>query len=112
VFLVDADGTLVYFNEPGALILGRPFGETGELPAGEWGTRWSPRRLNGEPYPLEELPLMRALRDGSPDHGAMLISAEDGFEREIQVTALPLFAKAEDFVGALAIFWEHEPVEG
>jgi PAS domain-containing protein len=111
VFLIDPEGTLVYFNEPGAVILGRPFGETGELRQGEWGARWAPRRLNGDPYPVEELPLVRALREGSPEHGAMIISGDDGVDREIEVTALPLFAKADDFVGALAIFWEHLPAE-
>jgi hypothetical protein len=31
----------------------------------------------------------------------------DGDSREIAVTALPLFARADEFVGAVAFFWEH-----
>jgi hypothetical protein len=30
-----------------------------------------------------------------------------GVERVIDITAFPLFARADEFAGAVAIFWEH-----
>src|SRR4029453_4991519 len=43
IFLVDADGTLVFFNEPAERILGRRFDETGEMPAAAWSPTSPPR---------------------------------------------------------------------
>jgi hypothetical protein len=37
---------------------------------------------------------------------SMKITGLDGEPRTIAVTAFPLFARANEFVGALAIFWE------
>ena len=105
-FVVEADGTLVFFNEAGAAVLGQTFGETGELPPGEWGTQWDPRRDDGTPFETADLPLMQALARQRPAHDTMTIEASDGARRSIAVTAVPLFATPDDPVGALAIFWE------
>ena len=32
-------------------------------------------------------------------------ASADGVEREIEVTAFPLFAHADEFVGVVVIFW-------
>jgi len=57
VFVVDHEGTLVYFNEAAEPVLGRTYAETGELRAGEWATEWTPTDDEGRPIPLEDLPL-------------------------------------------------------
>ena len=106
VFVIDDTGKLVFFNEPGAEILGVSFAETGELSAHEWGTRWEPTTLEGEPFAAELLPLSRALQERRPAHSGMRITTPDGTTRQILVTAVPLFAKTDEFVGALAVFWE------
>jgi PAS domain-containing protein len=106
MFLVDPDGTLVYFNEAGEEILGQSFATTGELAAHEWGARWHPERLDGTPYPLDGLPLVVALRDKRPAHDVMRITAVDGTRREIHVTAIPLFSHVDEFAGAVAMFWD------
>jgi PAS domain-containing protein len=106
MFLVDRDGTLVYYNESAAEILGRPFGEVGELKMEEWARAFSPTDLEGRPLEPDELPLVAAVRDHRVTHRAMRIEGADGQVRDIAVTALPLFARKEEFVGALAIFWE------
>ena len=36
------------------------------------------------------------------------VVGQDGIRRRIEVTAFPLFAHADDMVGAVAIFWEPE----
>jgi PAS domain-containing protein len=112
VFVVDPAGTLVYYNEPAERILGQAYAEAGPLGPDEWGTKWDPVDENGNSIPADELPLSRALSDQKPAHGAFRITGVDGVQREISVTAFPLFAKANDFVGAVAIFWEDGPPPG
>jgi PAS domain-containing protein len=106
LFVVDPQGTLVYYNEPAEAVLGLRYAEAGEIGPGEWGTKWAPEDLDGRPLPVEELPLMIALTQRRPAHRALRITGLDGTRRDIEVTAFPLFARADDFVGAVAIFWE------
>ena len=37
MFLIDASGVLVFYNDAAALLLGKPFAEVGEIPAGDFG---------------------------------------------------------------------------
>jgi len=106
VFLVDPDGTLVYFNEAAERVLGQEFVEGRSMPAREWSTTFSPEDENGEPVPLASLPLGVALTERVPAHRAIRIVGADGVARGIEVTAFPLFAHADECVGAVAIFWE------
>jgi len=105
-FVVDADGTLAYFNEAAEPVLGASYAETGELPAGGWAAEWDPRDLEGNPVPLEQLPLGIAFREGRPAHMPLCIQAGDGMERNIEVTAFPLCARPDEILGAIAVFWE------
>ena len=41
-FLVDPEGTLLFYNEPAEAILGRRFDDTGEMPAEEWSSAFFP----------------------------------------------------------------------
>lgn len=105
-FVVDAAGTLVYFNEAAEPVLGATYAEAGELPAGGWASEWDPRDLDGTPVPLEELPLGIAFGQGRPAHKPLRIHGVDGVTREIEVTAFPLFARPDEILGAIAVFWE------
>ena len=109
MFVVDPDGTLVFFNEPAEKVLGRSFAETGALGPQEWGSVFEPVDDEGKPIPIERLPLNKAMRLLTPAHMEMSITGLDGERRKIAVTAFPLFARANDFVGAVAIFWEETP---
>src|SRR5882724_11887198 len=106
IFLVDADGTLVFYNEPAERVLGMRFEETGEMPANEWATEWLPTRADGTPIAPAELPLMVAIAEGRPAHGAFVIRGLDGRRRHIEVTAIPLIRPGHQVVGAAAFFWE------
>jgi PAS domain-containing protein len=106
LFVVDPEGTLVFYNEPAEAVLGRRFAESGELSADEWSKIFTPSDLDGSPLPLEELPLGVALAERRPAHRPLRIKGLDGVDRTIAVTAFPLFARADEFVGAVAIFWE------
>lgn len=106
IFLVDADGTLVYYNELAERVLGMRFEETGEMPASEWATVWSPTNGDGRALAAEELPLTIAANEGRPAHGDLWIKSLDGHRRHIEATAFPLLRAPGDVVGAVAIFWE------
>jgi PAS domain S-box-containing protein len=108
VFVVDDEGTLVYFNEAAAEILGKTFGEVGMLREEEWSKAFGPMELDGRELLPEQLPLVVARREQRPSHRAFRIKNMEGEERDIAVTALPLFARKDEFVGAAAVFWEHD----
>ena len=103
-FLVGPDGTLVFYNEAAAELLGVGFEEAGPMPAQEWGTRFEPAALDGHELAVEELPLSIALSDGRAAHRALRIRSAGGDERTIEVTAFPIVGH-EGLSGAIAIFW-------
>jgi PAS domain-containing protein len=103
-FLVDAEGTLVFYNEAAAHLLGVGFEEAGPMPAQEWGTRFEPVGADGSAMALEELPLAIALSEARPAHREMRIHSADGDERTIEVTAFPVVGHGGQ-TGAIAIFW-------
>lgn len=105
MLISDADGNLVFFNEPAGLVLGRTFAEVGELPADRWAELFETEELDGSPVPLERMPAGIALMEARPAHHRFAIRGLDGIRRVISVTAFPLLASTEDLVGVVAIFW-------
>jgi PAS domain-containing protein len=105
ILLVDPDGDLVFFNEPAERILGRPFAEA-QMSSTELAKTFKPVDVSGAPIPLTELPLATAFREGVPSHGHLRIEAVDGRVRDLEVVAVPLYAKVDQLVGGLAVFWE------
>jgi PAS domain-containing protein len=107
VFVVDAKGDLVYFNEPAERVLGRRFDEIRAMPFDEWTTAFLPSS-GGRPMSTDELPLVIALRKGVPAHRHFEIAASDGVQRSIEVTAFPIVGAQGSQLGAVAMFWESE----
>jgi PAS domain-containing protein len=107
--LADARGHLVYYNEAAELVVGKRFAEIGELPIEEWLDPFAPRASTGELLPREQRPTWIALNDRRPAHLRYMVTSADGVEREIEVSAFPLFAHAEEFVGAIVLFWRRLP---
>ena len=106
VFLVDAEGTVIYYNEAAEQLLGTRFIEGRGMSADDWSTRFTPVDQAGAPVPLEEIPLGVAFQQQRPHHGTLRIRSAEGETHRIEVTAFPLLAHAGDLVGALAVFWE------
>ena len=105
ILLVDAEGNLVFFNEPAERILGRPYAEA-QMSSAELAKTFKPVDEYGEPIPLQDLPLSQAFRSGIPSHGHLRIEAVDGRTRDLEVVALPLRVEGDELVGGLAMFWE------
>jgi PAS domain-containing protein len=103
--IADGEGRLVYYNEAAEQLVGQSFMETGELPLDEWTESFAPRTPGSAPIRPEERPARVALDERRPSHLRFLITSRDGVDREVAVTAFPLFAHADEFVGIMAIFW-------
>lgn len=108
VFIVGADGTLLYFNEAAEPLIGQRFEESGPLPVDEIGQAFDTRELDGSPIPTDELPLAIAMFKRRPAHRRLRYRALDGKEREVEITAMPLIGQGGRFLGALSLFWETE----
>jgi PAS domain-containing protein len=103
-FLVDEAGTLLFYNEAAGDLLGIPFEDAGEMLRDEWGMRFRPREPGGRELGVEELPLTIALREGQPGHARVEITAADGEDHQLAVSAIPIRGRSGQH-GAFAIFW-------
>jgi PAS domain-containing protein len=110
VFVVNPEGSLIYYNEAAEGLLGNRFDLTDEMPLEEWASAFNPTTEDGEPLAADDLPLAIALRDQRPAHlGPFRILGLDGVARSIAVTAFPLVGQQGRRLGAVAIFWEVDP---
>jgi len=104
--IIDRHGDLVYFNDAAAEVLGSSYLDVGKLDAARWQELFAPRTLDEEPMTPEQTPGGVALLERRPVHGSFAFRSLDGREREITVTALPLFSHPDEVVGVMSIFWE------
>jgi PAS domain-containing protein len=103
-FVVDGEGTVVFFNEPAGDLLGVRYEEAGPMTPEEWRARFTPTDLEGQPLALSDLPLAAALR-GRAAHAPLRIRAASGREHDLEVTAFPLPGRS-GHAGAVALFWD------
>lgn len=108
VFLVDAAGNLLFYNEPAEAFIGRRFDEAGAMPKEVWSTVFSARDEHGSPIPPEKLALMTALRDRQPTYRRVQLTGLDGVTRAIEAIAFPLVGQGGRHLGAVAFFWDAE----
>jgi PAS domain-containing protein len=103
--IADARGYLVFYNEAAESVVGRRFSEAGETPLDDWVGAFEPRTLSSAPLPSERRPARIAFDERRASHLRYLVTSADGVEREIESTAFPLFARTDEFVGIVVIFW-------
>jgi PAS domain-containing protein len=106
MFLIDAGGDLVFYNDAAEQIIGKTFAELGTINALAWGEMLNLARPDGEPLRRRDSPPGIAFFERRPAHATMQVTALDGNVRLIEVTAYPLFGKADEMHGVVAIFWE------
>ncbi len=106
VFIVDPQGTLIFYNEHAERILGKRYEETGPMPVSDWSTAFRPFDENETPIPPEELPLVIALSQQKPAHRRFWIRGLDGRKRQIEVTAIPIIGQSKQLIGGVSFFWE------
>jgi PAS domain-containing protein len=103
-FLVDDEGTLVFYNDAAGALLGRRFEEAGKMTPDEWGSAWGPLDSEGRAIPVEELPLTIALRNSRPAHARLQIRSLEGTRHSIEAAALPILVTSGS-QGAMVFFW-------
>jgi PAS domain-containing protein len=106
MFLIDAEGMLVFYNEAAELLIGRPFAELGEIPSLEFGETLQLADADGTPLRRRDSPAGVAFFERRPSHQVVVITTYDGARRTVEATAYPLFGAAHDMHGVLTVFWE------
>jgi PAS domain-containing protein len=103
--LVDDEGTMVFYNEAAAALLGRSFEESGQMRADEWLHAFGPVGDDDAPLELERINLAATLKTGRPATGELRIrTAVDGY-RSIEAAAFPIVAGRDQASGAIIMFW-------
>jgi PAS domain-containing protein len=106
MFLLDALGNLVFYNEAAELLIGKPFGELGEVPAGQFGAVLELAEEDGTPMRRRDSPAGLAFFLRRPAHKVLLATGYDGIRRRVEATAYPLFGTSEEMHGVVSVFWE------
>jgi len=106
ILLVDAEGTLVYYNESAEEIFNQRFDETGEMPPEEWTARIAAMDDERKPIAPEDRALMRVIHKRRPVSETIWLRSSDGQWRHVHVTAFPLIGERDTLYGAMTIFWE------
>ena len=103
VWVVDADGRLIGVNDEAVRLRGLSNkDEFDRIDVHELGNEYQTLRLDGSPYPLEQMPILRALGGEVVDPDEMLW-VKDGQSQIVSINAAPLTDNAGAIVGAVAV---------
>lgn len=109
MLLVDADGDLVFFNEPAGRLLGRHFDDTGEVSMAEWVHWFSPvDDVEAHVITPYAISVLIALRTQQAAHDRVRITGPGGAPGMLETTAFPLQGQGGRMLGAVALFWPAE----
>jgi PAS domain-containing protein len=106
VFLVGADGAMLYYNDAAESIIGMRFDETGMVPMEVWSQAVAWLDQDGEPLGPDASPAVRALQEWRPVHSSLVMRGIDGIERPVTGTSIPLESGQGRPLGVLTLFWE------
>jgi PAS domain-containing protein len=112
MLVLDAQGSLIYFNEPAEVVFGARFDEVGEVKAETWDRRWPVTDADGRPISLLTSPLAGVIVNQTPGHQAIRVTGLDGISRPVESTVFPLFDAGHNFVGAVGVFWQTDDGHG
>jgi PAS domain-containing protein len=112
MFLLDAGGMLVFYNDAASLLLGKSFAELGEIPSGEFGASLHLTTPDGEPIRRRDTPSGVAFYELRPAHMTVMATTYDGVRREYEATAYPLLGASGEMDGVVAVFWASTSGEG
>ena len=106
MFIVDPEGNMLYYNKPAENMLGQRFSETGPMSSAVWSRLFIPTDEGGTPIDPDSLPLMITLQERRPAHNRFWIKGLDNVARHIEVTSFPLLTPSNNYLGAVAMFWD------
>jgi hypothetical protein len=105
MFLIDGEGTLVFYNEAAELQLGRAFADLGEISGLEFGEMLQLSEPDGTPMRRRDSPAGIAFYERRPAHKAVWATGFDGRRTLIDATAYPLFGATDELHGVITVFW-------
>ncbi len=108
MFLIDAEGQLVYFNEAAEQIIGKTWAEVGEISVLEFGAMLDLQDADGKRMRRRDTPTSVSFNDRRPAHASVLVKSADGSRRLLETTSYPLFARTDEMHGVVTIFWTVE----
>jgi hypothetical protein len=106
MFLINGEGTLVFFNEAAELLLGKSYAEVGGITANEFGTMLDLGHPDGTPMRRRDSPAGVAFYKREPTHQTVLATTLGGSRGLFEVTAYPLFGHVGEMHGVLTVFWQ------
>lgn len=106
IWMMDADGNLVFYNEPAESLLGIQFDDAGPLHAEELAEMFRTTDREGNPLKDEDLPVVAAFARRQPAHGELRFCGMDGVWRDVEISAMPIEGQGQRFLGVFATFWE------
>lgn len=111
MFVLDAVGTLVYFNDAGATLIGKPFSEIGPIGAVEFAGALRMTTTSGELLRRRDSPAGVAFFQRRPSHQRVIVTGYDGARRTVDTTAYPLLNERGENDGIIAVFWQEIKTE-
>lgn len=109
LLLVDAEGRVLFWNEPGEALIGRTWADAAPVSVGDLVDIMGLVGEAGGAVSADELPLSTALAEGRTCHRSFA-QRDGGMARRIAMTAFPLDAPDGRRQGAIAVLWD-EPGE-
>jgi PAS domain S-box-containing protein len=106
IWIMDAEGNLVYYNEPAEGLLGAQFDDVGPMHAEDLTTVFRVTDFDGNPLEDKDLPVVAALIDHKPTHGHVRFCGLDGGWHDVEISAMPLDGQGGRFLGVFVTFWE------
>src|SRR5262245_49063427 len=85
IIIIDSAGTLLFYNEPAEVVLGRRFEETGDLSAEEGEQPLVVPGEHGTPLAPETRPMLMALTEHRPVHCEIWGQGLDHVRRHIEI---------------------------
>ena len=112
MFILDSVGTLVFYNDAAELLLGRAYGEVGEISGLQLGEMLELRDEDGGPMRRRDSPAGVAYYQRRPAHRTVQVKMLDGKHRLVEATAYPLFGGGDMLHGVVTVFWPIGTGEG
>jgi PAS domain-containing protein len=106
ILLIDADGTLVFYNEPAEALLNRRFDETGEIQADDLVELIEVADEDRRPLPPDERPTRVARLERRAVSRTVWTRSRGGEWKHLQVTAVPLVGEGATLFGVMHLLWE------
>ena len=106
IWVTDAAGDLVYFNEPTESLIGLRFEEAGDISVAELSRRFELCDLAGTPLVDHERPLVMALQKQQPAQRLVRMRSQDGQAKVISDTAVPIVGEGDRLLGVMVILWD------